>query len=148
MEAAAVSPPLASWSLTFNFCSFFHPRPSLAASCQPLCLPFFLLLPANNSPSSISTFSSNLLASLPPPTPHPSPLSFLHRKHFQGWHTRGDGCTENSATTIMSTLTSHNNTRINLPEEEGGGRSLGTCRPWMECQHFTDLYLWKCEIWS
>lgn len=89
--------------------------------------------------------------SAPVLSPHPSPLSFLHRKHFQGWHTRGDGCAENSATTIMSTLSSHNNTRINLPGEEEGGEGVApsrTCLPWMECRHFTDLYLWKCEIWS
>lgn len=39
-------------------------------------------------------------------------LSFLHHKHFQRWHTRVDSHPESSATTIMSMLSSHNNTRI------------------------------------
>lgn len=39
-------------------------------------------------------------------------LAFLHHKHFQPWHTRVDSHPENSATTIMSMLSSHNNTRI------------------------------------
>lgn len=62
--------------------------------------------------------SSSLLSSSPPPLlsspclSFPVSLSFLHHKHFQRWLTRVDNHPETSATTIMSTLSSHNNVRI------------------------------------
>lgn len=115
------SPPLASH---FQFLFLCSPSSITGRSMSTaLSLFFFCFLPASNSPPSSPSFLQ--IFSRPPslllPATHQTPLSFLHRKHFQGWHTRGDGCTENSATTIMSTLSSYNNTRINLPEEEGRG---------------------------
>lgn len=54
---------------------------------------------------------------------------------------------KNLATTIMSTLTSHNNTRITYG---GGAESSFGCRlaDWtgLDCQHCTELQLLKCEI--
>lgn len=99
---------------------------------------FFCLL----NPPRLSQFPSICSVSLSPSLS----LSFLHHKHFHCWHTRVDSHTESSATTIMSTLSSHNNTRITC----WGRRALlgavsQTWLPWIECQHFTELHLWKCE---
>lgn len=64
--------------------------------CQLIPRP--CLLPA------LSSISVSLSLSLSVP--------FVHHKHFQCWHTREDSHPENRATTIMSMLSSHNNTRI------------------------------------
>lgn len=80
-----------------------------------------------HSPQSLSLFLSFSLS-----------LSFLHHKHFQRWHTRVDSHPESSATTIMSMLSSHNNTRITCWGRQALlGAGSQTWLPWIESVNTT-----------
>ena len=105
--------------------------------------PFFLLSPFPCSPCFIfspryTTFILSLSLALP----------FLYHKHFQCWHTREYSHPENRATTIMSMLSSHNNTRITCWGRQALLGAGLTDQASLDCQHHTDLHLLKCEIWS
>lgn len=74
-------------------------------------------------------------------------LSFsLHHKHLQCWHTRVDSHPESSATTIMSMLSSHNNTRITCWGRQAlfGGKSFQNWLPWIESVNTSQT----CTCWS
>lgn len=124
--SAAVCVSLSSilWPLTFNFCFSFHFFVSATPRSvrRPLCL--FSLWSAKPSPSSSSCFFQSALSLYPRP-PSTPPISLLC--HFSATSISRAGTPEetatpkNSATTIMSTLSSRNNTRINLPSGLGGG---------------------------
>lgn len=143
--SAVVSLSLSSmlWSLSFSL-FLFSPFLWHNLLCMDPFISFTFVYPVLSiSPSFFqSAHSLPLSFSL-------SPCHFIHHKHFQCWHTRVGSHTESSATTIMSTLSSHNNTRITCWERQA---LLGAVSPtWLRrivCQHLTELRLWKCEIWS
>lgn len=123
--SAVISVTLSS---TLRSCSFyFH-----------LSLSFFLLSVALYSMlTPLSPWSLSLFLS-------PS-LSFLHHKHFQCWHTRVDSHPKSSATTIMSMLSSHNNTRITCWGRQALlGAGSQTWLPWIESVNTTQ----NCTCWS
>lgn len=98
---AVVSISLCSmlWSFSFNFYFSFIFQ-SLYVALPSLLLHSCLFNPLPSRPVSFNLLGLCLS------------LSFLHHKHFQCWHTGVASHTECSATTIMSMLSSHNNTRI------------------------------------
>lgn len=97
------------------------PASSVSVSLSPLLEPSSLILSVYFSSSLIChsyflvPFVSRphlFLCSLSLCLPFYVSLSFHHHKHFQCWHSSVRQPPENSATTITSTLTSHNNARI------------------------------------
>lgn len=111
------------WPLTFNFCFPFHfSSPSLPAPCVDHFV-FLHFSPRNPLHLHLHVSFNPLCLSIPAA---PS-LSISLLCHFFATSISRAGTPEetatpkNSATTIMSTLSSHNNTRINLPSGLGGG---------------------------
>lgn len=109
-----------SFSISVSLFTFCLRHSPLRASTT---LSFFTLVRETLS-IFILMFPSIRSVSLPPP-PFTPPISLLC--HFFATSIPRAGTPEetatpkNSATTIMSTLSSHNNTRINLPSGFGGG---------------------------
>lgn len=130
------SDPCRRLSLSALFLSVFSLLSvSPYSALTPLSSFVFVLLSAKSSPSLPVSFRSPLF--LAPPRS----LSFLHHKHFQCWHTRVDSHPESSATTIMSMLSSHNNTRITCWGRQALlGAGSQTWLPWIQSVNTTQTH--------
>ena len=122
-----------SWSL-FSFSFFFF---IISVCLCPLIVPlYYTLTPLSSSLLSVKLSSSLSVSCLC--LSFTLSLSFLHHKHFQRWHTRVDSHLENSATTIMSMLSSHNNARITCWGRQALlGAGSQTWLPWIESVNTT-----------
>lgn len=141
--SAEISVTLSSMPWSFSFYFYFS-----------LSFPFYLLRPTPSwlpylrhfcLPNPLHLFVSFASLNLCPSFSLSHSLSFLHHKHFQRWHTRVDSHPESSATTIMSMLSSHNNTRITCWGRQALlGAGPQTWLPWIESVNTTQT----CTCWS